>query len=179
MHPVRRLIGGVHRGAPGNAPSMTTLDSSSTQQSGTYPDFTTMPIAGRWRPGRSGKTGTDTDPWSGATIIEIPLASAADLDEAFTVAAEIQRDWSARPPAERAAVMRAAGVIMLAGGDLMMTGLAVALAAVLVTERGKNAVPPADLAVYNARLASMETPENGETRIGRAGLTGPRLRPLH
>jgi cytochrome c oxidase assembly factor CtaG len=60
-----------------------------------------------------------------------------------------------------AADVRAAGVIMLAGSDLIMTGLAVALAAVLVTERAKSALPPADLAAYNARLASLETPESG------------------
>jgi aldehyde dehydrogenase (NAD+) len=74
--------------------------------------FTTMPIAGQWRPGRSGQTGTDTDPWSGDTITEIPLADAADLDEAFTAAAAAQRDWAARPPADRAAVMLAAAKLM-------------------------------------------------------------------
>lgn len=93
-------------------PLMTTSDSSSAQQSGTYPEFTSMPIAGRWRAGGAGKTGTDTDPWSGATITEIPLASADDLDEAFAAAADAQRDWAAGPPADRAAVMRAAAAVM-------------------------------------------------------------------
>lgn len=40
-------------------------------------------------------TGTGTGPWSGATITEIPMASADDLDEAFTAAAKTQRDWAA------------------------------------------------------------------------------------
>jgi aldehyde dehydrogenase (NAD+) len=53
-----------------------------------------------------------TDPWSGATITEIPLASADDLDEAFTAAADAQRDWATRPPADRAAVMRAAAAVL-------------------------------------------------------------------
>ncbi|MBO0822133.1 MAG: aldehyde dehydrogenase family protein, partial [Nocardiopsaceae bacterium] len=70
--------------------------------------FTTMPLAGAWRAGRSGQVGTDTDPWSGQTLTEIPLASAGDLGEAFDGAASAQRDWAARPPADRADVMRAA-----------------------------------------------------------------------
>jgi putative copper resistance protein D len=55
--------------------------------------------------------------------------------------------------------VRAAGVIMLAGSDLIMTGLAVALAASLLTRRGKTTASPADLAAYNARLASLEAPD--------------------
>lgn len=74
--------------------------------------FTAMPIAGTWRPGRSGKKGTDTDPWSGETITEIPLADAGDLDEAFRGAAAAQREWAAAAPAERAAVMLAAAAVM-------------------------------------------------------------------
>ena len=56
-----------------------------------------------------------------------------------------------------AADVRDAGVIMVAGGDLIMTGLAVALAAALVTERVRRAVQPADLAAYNTHLASLES----------------------
>ena len=74
--------------------------------------FTTIPLAGGWREGRAGKTGTDTDPWTGDTLTEIPLASAGDLDEAFRGAAAAQSDWAARPPAQRAWVMLAAARIM-------------------------------------------------------------------
>lgn len=76
-----------------------------------------MPIGGQWRGGRAGKTGTDSDPWSGDTLTEIPLASAEDLDEAFLVAREAQRGWAAQPPAERAAVMLAAADVMAARKD--------------------------------------------------------------
>jgi putative copper resistance protein D len=58
-----------------------------------------------------------------------------------------------------AADVRAAGVIMLAGSDLVMTGLAVALAAAALTRRTRIAARPADLAAYNAYLASLETPD--------------------
>jgi len=83
----------------------------------TYPEFTAMPIAGQWRAGGAGKTGTDSDPWSGATLTEIPLADADDLDEAFRAASEAQRDWAARPPAQRAAVMLAAAAVLEARKD--------------------------------------------------------------
>jgi aldehyde dehydrogenase (NAD+) len=60
----------------------------------TFPEFTTMPIAGDWRAGRAGKT------------------SADDLDEAFRGAAAAQRDWAAATPADRAAVLLAAASVM-------------------------------------------------------------------
>jgi aldehyde dehydrogenase (NAD+) len=78
----------------------------------TFPEFTTMPIAGEWRAGRAGKTSADTDPWSGQTLTEIPLASAEDLDVAFRGAAAAQRDWAAATPADRAAVLLAAASVM-------------------------------------------------------------------
>lgn len=40
-------------------------------------------IAGEWRPGSSGRASAGTDPWSGGTLTEIPLASADDLETAF------------------------------------------------------------------------------------------------
>lgn len=82
-----------------------------------YPDFTSMPIGGQWRAGRSGKTGADDDPWSGQTLTEIPLAGAEDLDEAFRAAERAQRDWAARPPAERARVMLASAEVMTSRKD--------------------------------------------------------------
>ncbi|RBY79088.1 hypothetical protein DQ239_05315 [Blastococcus sp. TF02-09] len=67
-----------------------------------YDGFDRMPIAGSWRAGRAGKTATDTDPYTGETLTEIPLANAEDLDEAYGTAREAQRDWAARLPSERA-----------------------------------------------------------------------------
>lgn len=55
-----------------------------------------------------------------------------------------------------AADVRAAGLIMIAGGELIMTGLAVVLAVALVTERVRRPARPADLTAYNAYLASLE-----------------------
>ncbi|MGE2832619.1 aldehyde dehydrogenase family protein [Mycobacterium sp. SMC-4] len=77
-----------------------------------YPDFDTMPIGHRWRAGSAGKTRASTDPYTGDTLTEIPQADENDLNEAYRSAVESQHDWAAAPPAERAAVMRAAADVM-------------------------------------------------------------------
>jgi aldehyde dehydrogenase (NAD+) len=77
-----------------------------------YEGFETMPLSGRWRPGRSGKVVKDSDPWSGQTLAEIPMADAADLDEALIAAERSQRDWAAQSPARRAEIMLAAAAVM-------------------------------------------------------------------
>ncbi|BBY49443.1 aldehyde dehydrogenase [Mycolicibacterium arabiense] len=77
-----------------------------------YPEFETMPIGRTWRAGAAGKTRETTDPYSGATLAEIPQANEADLDEAYHVAVAAQRDWAEAPPLERANVMRAAADVM-------------------------------------------------------------------
>lgn len=78
----------------------------------TYPDFDTMPLAGKWRAGSAGSSRTDSDPWTGDTLTEIPQADERDLDEAYRAAKDAQRDWASRPPLERANVMRAAAEVM-------------------------------------------------------------------
>ncbi|MGE2732483.1 aldehyde dehydrogenase family protein [Mycolicibacterium vaccae] len=77
-----------------------------------YPDFDTMPIGRAWRAGSAGKMRASSDPYTGDTLAEIPQADENDLDEAYRTAVEAQRDWAAAPPAERAAVMRAAADVM-------------------------------------------------------------------
>jgi aldehyde dehydrogenase (NAD+) len=77
-----------------------------------YEGFAAMPLAGRWRAGRSGKVAKDTDPWSGETLTEIPMADAADLDEALVAAERAQREWAAQSPARRTEIMLAAAAVM-------------------------------------------------------------------
>jgi aldehyde dehydrogenase (NAD+) len=77
-----------------------------------YEGFDHMPIAGEWRRGTSGKRGKDVDPWTGETLVEIPLAGVPELDEAYRAAATAQRHWAARLPHERAEVMVRAAEIM-------------------------------------------------------------------
>ncbi|MBX5468345.1 MAG: aldehyde dehydrogenase family protein [Thermoleophilaceae bacterium] len=78
-----------------------------------YDGFDAMPIAGEWRGGRSGETHADTDPWSGETLAEVPLADRSDVDDAYAAARAAQPAWAAAPPAERGAVMRAAADVLL------------------------------------------------------------------
>jgi aldehyde dehydrogenase (NAD+) len=79
-----------------------------------YQGFGTMSLAGQWRPGSSGKIAADTDPWSGDTLTEIPLAGTEDLDDALAAAQRAQREWAAQPPARRAEVMLAAAEVLRA-----------------------------------------------------------------
>src|SRR5690606_7222151 len=76
-----------------------------------YGGLDVMPIAGTWRGGGAGRIGADLDPWSGDTLVEIPLADAEDVNEAYRLAHEAQPAWAAQPPAARAEVLRAAAAI--------------------------------------------------------------------
>lgn len=77
-----------------------------------YEGFTTMPIAGTWRGGRSGSSAADVDPYTGEILTEIALADTGDLDEAYAGAIEASRAWAAAVPGERAKVMRNAARIL-------------------------------------------------------------------
>lgn len=70
-----------------------------------YAGFEVQPIAGHWRAGRSPRRMADIDPYSGKTLVEIALASAEDVDDAYQAAAPAQQAWAAAAPAERARVM--------------------------------------------------------------------------
>jgi aldehyde dehydrogenase (NAD+) len=76
-----------------------------------YAGFDQMLLAGRWREGSASKVASDTDPYSGDVLTEIKLADETDLNEAYAEAVRAQRDWAARPPADRAAVMQSAADI--------------------------------------------------------------------
>lgn len=70
-----------------------------------YGGFDHQPIAGTWRTGRSTRRNTDTDPYTGKTLVTIPLATAQDVDDAYRAAAGAQSAWAAAAPAERAQVL--------------------------------------------------------------------------
>lgn len=79
---------------------------SDTKQSpGAYSGFEAQPIGGRWRTGRSTRSQTDTNPFNGETLVEIPLASVQDVDDAYESAGAVQKAWAATAPAERALVL--------------------------------------------------------------------------
>jgi len=63
-----------------------------------------------WTSGLGGERSV-VSPSTGAELGVISLASPGDVDRAAERAAVAQRDWSARPPEERAAVLRRAGLL--------------------------------------------------------------------
>ena len=77
-----------------------------------YEGFDTMPINGEWRPGRSGQTAVDVNPYTKDDIVTIPLADERDVDDAYRAAAESQHRWAGTRPAERSDVLKRAAGIM-------------------------------------------------------------------
>ena len=78
-----------------------------------YSGFDTMLIDGEWRPGRSGQTAVDVDPYTKNAIVTIPLADERDVNAAYRAAASAQSRWSRTRPAERAALLGRAATIMV------------------------------------------------------------------
>src|ERR1700704_484623 len=70
-----------------------------------YAGFDSLLIAGRWRKGRSQKKVDDVDPYRGDLLVSIPAANKEDVDEAYSKAAEAQRDWFALTPQSRRDVL--------------------------------------------------------------------------
>ena len=79
-----------------------------------YDGFDRMLFAGTWRSGGAEKTAADVDPYRGDVLTELKLANESDLEEAYQAASRAQRQWAARPPADRSAVMRSAADIFKA-----------------------------------------------------------------
>jgi len=62
-------------------------------------------IDGAWRPGRSKRSLEDKDPFNGAQLLEIPLASIDDVNDAYQAAHNAQHHWNKAGPAHRAALL--------------------------------------------------------------------------
>ena len=77
-----------------------------------YDGLDKMLINGVWRGGRSGQTAEDRDPYTNEVLMQLPLADARDLDDAFQTAAAAQPKWYAMLPGERSAVIRRAAAII-------------------------------------------------------------------
>lgn len=68
-------------------------------------------VDGAWREGRARRR-PDHNPYNGEVIAEIAQAAAADLDAAYAAASRAQKDWAARLPRERAAILSKAAAVM-------------------------------------------------------------------
>ncbi len=69
-------------------------------------------INGSWKIGEGRDLFPVVDPASGATIGEVPMASAADLDEALEAADKGFKLWRAAPPEQRGAVLKKAAALL-------------------------------------------------------------------
>ena len=81
-------------------------------------------IGGQWREGRSEKVLTDTNPFTGQDLLTMRQASREDLHEAYTAAAEAQKQWAAQPPAARRKVIERAAEILDERRDEIIAWLA-------------------------------------------------------
>lgn len=80
-----------------------------------------MLIDGRWTPGSGGRTRPVENPATGEVLAELPVATAADLDEALEAARRAFPGWRGTSPVERGRVLRdAARLIRERVGDLAM-----------------------------------------------------------
>lgn len=70
-----------------------------------YKQFELQPLGTTWRRGSSPQNLQDLDPYTGETLVEIPLATRNDVDHAYRSAAEAQKAWAMTGPSERAAVL--------------------------------------------------------------------------
>ncbi len=60
-------------------------------------------INGTWRAGRSARRLDDRNPFNGEQLLEMPLASIADLDDAYQAAHQAQAAWAQLHPTQRGA----------------------------------------------------------------------------
>lgn len=89
-----------------------------------YTCFDQQLIGKQWRHGQDAShTNIDTDPFTGATLAEIPGASQADVDEAYQTASEAQQAWARTAPAVRSRIMHKAAQIMQARAEEIISWL--------------------------------------------------------
>ncbi|MBE1535993.1 aldehyde dehydrogenase family protein [Actinomadura algeriensis] len=86
---------------------------------------------GRWSGGTGDETFTVTDPATGEPVGEVPVCSAADVEDAVAAAAAAAPGWAAVPAAERGAALHAAANAVEERAD--------ELAALVTSEMGKPA----------------------------------------
>ena len=86
-------------------------------------------IDGKWRSGEGRDTHAVVNPATGATIAQLPLATAADLDEALAAADKGFKQWRATDVNARAAVLHKAAALIRERAD--------AIATLMTLEQGK------------------------------------------
>lgn len=76
-----------------------------TQPSSPYVISGRQHINGEWRLGQSQRALDDLDPFTGKLLLKMPLASVADVNDAYESARRAQADWANTSPAEKTALL--------------------------------------------------------------------------
>jgi len=82
----------------------------------TYPDLQ-LYIAGEWRKASDGRTRAVVNPADDSVLGQLPMASAADLDDALEAAQRGFESWRAVPPIQRAAILQRGAQLLRERGD--------------------------------------------------------------
>ncbi|MDL2252901.1 aldehyde dehydrogenase family protein [Ruminococcaceae bacterium OttesenSCG-928-I18] len=67
--------------------------------------YTQQYIGGQWRDGQGKSEMTNTNPFTGDTLYTYRSAGEKDVDDAYQAAQEAQRDWAAKAPGEKQAML--------------------------------------------------------------------------
>ena len=108
-------------------------------------------IAGHWRSGEGRDTHRVLNPATGDTLAELPLATAADLDEALRAADRGFRSWRDTPPATRASLLRATAALLRDRSDR--------IARIATLEQGKILAEAKGEVVFAAALLDFHAGE--------------------
>jgi aldehyde dehydrogenase (NAD+) len=118
-------------------------------------DLARQYIDGRWRSGAGSWSIIDVNPYDGGKLAEIPVATVAEVDEAYRAAECAQRDWADTNPYQRRLVFERAlrlleereeeitrAIIAELGGTRLKAGFELALSKDMLREAMQVALRP-------------------------------------
>ncbi|HET6729926.1 MAG TPA: NAD-dependent succinate-semialdehyde dehydrogenase [Jiangellaceae bacterium] len=126
-------------------------------------------IGGEWREASGGATLAVHDPSTGDTLCEVADASPADGMAALAAAADAQADWAARPPRDRAEILRSAFAALMDRRDQLALLMTLEMGKPVAESRTEIAYAAEFLRWYSEEAARVE----GSYKIAPAG--GSRL----
>jgi succinate-semialdehyde dehydrogenase/glutarate-semialdehyde dehydrogenase len=126
-------------------------------------------IGGEWREASDGATFAVHDPSTGDALCEVADASPDDGRAALAAAAEAQADWAARPPRDRAEILRSAFAALMDRRDQLALLMTLEMGKPVAESRTEIAYAAEFLRWYSEEAARIE----GSYKVAPAG--GSRL----
>ena len=126
-------------------------------------------IGGEWREASGGATLAVHDPSTGGVLCEVADASPADGGAALAAAADAQADWAARPPRDRAEILRSAFAALMDRRDELALLMTLEMGKPVAESRTEIAYAAEFLRWYSEEAARIE----GSYKVAPAG--GSRL----